>query len=66
MANVRAAGRVSVQVGHESIECAARVADADEVAAYWPSLVSIWPAYETHLSSSGERTLFVLEPIAAP
>lgn len=34
-----------------------------ETARYWPQLIVIWPAYEAHFQRSGQRTIFLLEPV---
>ena len=54
--------RVQVQIGRRSAAYVAREADAAEVARYWPRLVALWPAYDTHFARTGRRVLFVLEP----
>lgn len=65
VANVRAAGRVMVEIGGQRREVRAREADAEEVARYWPGFVRLWPTYDRHFRATGERTLFVLEPTEA-
>jgi deazaflavin-dependent oxidoreductase (nitroreductase family) len=59
--NLRASPVARVQVGREVGIYQAREADADEVERYWPRLVQVWPAYQTHYAHSGQRVLFVLE-----
>lgn len=66
VANVRAAGRVTVEIGSQRREVRAREAGVEEVARYWPGFVVLWPPYERHFAASGERTLFLLEPAGAP
>lgn len=53
VANVRAAGRVSVEVDGQTREMRARQADDREVAQYWPRFVGLWPPYERHVAASG-------------
>lgn len=60
--NLRAYPLARVQIGRRSATYLAREADAAEVARYWPRLVALWPAYDTHFSRTGHRVLFVLEP----
>lgn len=50
-----------VQMGRHVGMYRARTATDDEIARYWPRLVGIWPAYQTHFDRSGQRTLFILE-----
>ncbi len=61
--NLRAHPVVPVQVGREIGTYRAREATKEEVRRYWPRLVEIWPAYQTHYDKSGQRSLFVLEPV---
>jgi deazaflavin-dependent oxidoreductase (nitroreductase family) len=61
--NLRAHPVVPVQVGQEAGTYRARGATEEEVGRYWPRLVEIWPAYQTHYNKSGQRSLFVLEPV---
>jgi len=61
--NLRAHPVVPVQVGREIGTYRAREATEEEVGRYWPRLVEIWPAYQTHYDKSGQRSLFVLEPV---
>jgi hypothetical protein len=37
--------------------------DEREVQRYWPRLVELWPAYQVFFDQSGERSIFVLEPL---
>lgn len=61
--NLRAVPLASVQIRGEEIRCRARGATDGEVAAYWPSLIDIWPAYQRFVDQGGERSVFVLEPL---
>ena len=61
--NLRADPIASVQIGTVHKLCRAREANEAETERYWPQLVQIWPAYSTHYERSGNRTIFLLEPI---
>jgi deazaflavin-dependent oxidoreductase (nitroreductase family) len=60
--NLRAHPVARVQVGKATATYRARIAMEEELERYWPYLVAVWPAYETHYRRSGQRVLFVLEP----
>jgi deazaflavin-dependent oxidoreductase (nitroreductase family) len=60
--NLRAHPLVRVQIGREVRIYLAREATEEELGRYWPRLVEIRPAYQTHYNRSGQRILFVLEP----
>jgi hypothetical protein len=30
---------------------------------WWPHLVEVWPAFADHYDATGERAVFVLEPV---
>ncbi len=60
--NLRANPVARVQIGAEHMTLHARVANEAEIEQYWPRLIAMWPAYQTHYDRSGQRTLFVLEP----
>jgi hypothetical protein len=64
--NLRAQPVARVQLGQVCATYQAREATADEVAQYWPQLVRLWPAYQTHYDRSGQRSLFILEPVPPP
>ncbi|HEV2235055.1 MAG TPA: nitroreductase/quinone reductase family protein [Ktedonobacterales bacterium] len=64
--NLRANPLARVQIGSTSGTYHARAATEEEVARYWPQLVRIWPAYQTHYGRSGQRSIFILEPVALP
>jgi hypothetical protein len=55
-----------VQVGSVQETYQAREATEAEVERYWPRLVRIWPAYQTHFDRSGQRSIFILEPTIQP
>jgi deazaflavin-dependent oxidoreductase (nitroreductase family) len=61
--NLRATPIARVQIGTVHQLYRAREANAVEVEHYWPRLVKVWPAYKTHYERSGQRTIFMLEPI---
>jgi deazaflavin-dependent oxidoreductase (nitroreductase family) len=61
--NLRAHPVARVRTGSTSGMYRAREATAEEVARYWPHLVEIWPAYQTHYDRSGQRSIFILEPM---
>jgi deazaflavin-dependent oxidoreductase (nitroreductase family) len=64
--NLRAEPHARVQVGRRTTTATARPASEDELAAYWPQLTMIWPAYQAFYDKGGERSVFVLEPDAQP
>ena len=51
-----------VQLGRTKAQYSARTARTKEIELYWPFLVELWPAYETHRQRTGEYCVFVLEP----
>ena len=61
--NLRANPVARVQIGPVSGVYQAREASEAEVECYWPDLVKVWPAYQTHYDRSGQRLVFLLEPI---
>ena len=61
--NLRAHPVARVRTGSTSGMYHAREATTEEVARYWPQLVRIWLAYQTHFDRSSQRSIFVLEPI---
>jgi hypothetical protein len=52
-----------VQVGSARRTYQAREATDAEIVRYWPRLVRIWPAYQTHFDRSGHRSIFILDPV---
>jgi deazaflavin-dependent oxidoreductase (nitroreductase family) len=60
--NLRAHPVARVRTGSVSGAYHAREATAEEVARYWPQLIRIWPAYQTHFDRGGQRCIFILEP----
>ena len=61
--NLEAHPEALVQIGGERRRYRARAADAAETQRYWPRLLEFWPALETYRQRSGERHVFVLEPV---
>ncbi|NWF64842.1 MAG: nitroreductase family deazaflavin-dependent oxidoreductase [Chloroflexi bacterium] len=59
--NLRAHPTAKLQIGAEIVEYQAREATEMEIALYWPQLVRIWPAYQSHFEKSRQRAIFVLE-----
>jgi F420H(2)-dependent quinone reductase len=62
--NLRADPIARVQIGPVSGIYQACEASQAEVDRYWPQLVQLWPAYQTLYDKSGQRLVFVLEPIS--
>lgn len=61
--NLRANPIARVQIESERGSYHAREANQAEVERYWPQLVRVWPAYQTLYARSGQRVLFLLEPL---
>lgn len=61
--NLRANPLARVQIGSERSIYQARQASPAEVDRYWPQLVQVWPAYQTLYERSGQRLVFLLEPL---
>jgi len=61
--NLRAHPMAKVQIGRQIAEYRAREVNEAELEIYWPRLVEVWPAYQSHYEKSGKRAVFVLEPI---
>ena len=59
--NLRAHPIARVQIGGEIAEYRAREVSDAEMESYWPRLIALWPAYQTHFEKSGQRAVFVLE-----
>jgi deazaflavin-dependent oxidoreductase (nitroreductase family) len=63
--NLKADARARVQIGRETTEVVARVAEGEERERLWPFLEEKWPAYRTYRKRSGRDIMvFVLEPAA--
>lgn len=63
--NLRANASALIQVGPRVVRCRARELEGAELDHYWPQFVALWPVYEQHYRRSGQRSLFVLEPVGA-
>lgn len=63
--NLRADPLASVQIREQVLRCHARETSDNELAAYWPALTEIWPAYQRFFDAGGRRSVFVLEPMEA-
>jgi deazaflavin-dependent oxidoreductase (nitroreductase family) len=61
--NLGTAGSARIQAGGRTIEVSARPATEDEIGHWWPELVDVWPAFGEHYAATGERSIFVLDPI---
>lgn len=65
IANLRAAGRGRIQLGRQVIPVNAREIGGAEAAGWWSALIELWPAFADEYAATGERTLFVLEPVGS-
>lgn len=63
--NLRAIPTATVQLGPNVLRCRAREVVGPEVDSYWPRFVDLWPAYERLFRRSGQRCMFVLDPISS-
>jgi deazaflavin-dependent oxidoreductase (nitroreductase family) len=61
--NLRANPMARVQIGKVRGIYRAREASEAEVEHYWPQLVQVWPAYQAFYERSGQRLVFLLDPI---
>jgi deazaflavin-dependent oxidoreductase (nitroreductase family) len=61
--NLRAKARAAVKLGRHEAEVVARELDDAEAEMWWPQLVEEWPAFAEHFAATGERAVFVLEPV---
>ena len=61
--NLRANPIVKIQLDGDMREYSARDANEAEVEIYWARLVAMWAAYRSHFERSGQRSIFVLEPV---
>jgi len=61
--NLRAHPVARVQIGQDIAEYQAREVNEAEMERYWPQLLVLWPAYRSHFERSGQRAVFVLEPV---
>lgn len=62
--NLRARPGAQVQLGARTMTVTARevLAEEEEMARYWPRLVTLWPAYELFHGRGGRRSVFALDP----
>ncbi len=65
IANLRASGRARIRVRGRTMPVLAHELDESEVGRWWPSLTDRWPAFAAHYAATGERTAFILEPLAS-
>lgn len=61
--NLRANSIAQLQIGSEQRAYQAREASAEEIERYWPLLTEMWPAYQRHFARSGQRSIFIMEPL---
>lgn len=61
--NLRNDPAARIQLGRQRSRVMAREATTQELASYWPRLVRVWPAYAAFFEETGERSVFVLEPL---
>lgn len=62
VANLRAAGVARIRVGRRATSVVARELDDAQVETWWPVLNEVWPAFDEHFGTTGERSVFALEP----
>ncbi len=62
--NLRASGEGRIRVGGRTLPVRAREVDDAQVERWWSDLTAAWPAFAQHYAATGERTVFVLEPVA--
>jgi deazaflavin-dependent oxidoreductase (nitroreductase family) len=62
VANLLAAGGGQVKHRGATFQVSAAELGDDELDAWWPALVDVWPAFETHFAATRERTVFRLDP----
>jgi deazaflavin-dependent oxidoreductase (nitroreductase family) len=61
--NLEAAGQARIQHRERVMSVSARKVEDREAEQWWPALVDVWPAFAEEYAATGERTVFVLEPI---
>jgi len=61
--NLRTARQGRIKVRRQTIRVMAHELDEAETERWWPALIGVWPAFGEHYAATGERTVFVLEPI---
>ena len=62
--NIRANPTVYLQISKDRSRYRAYELSDSELLEYWPRLVELWPAYQSHFDKSGKRAVFVLEPLS--
>ena len=62
--NLEADPNAVVQLRGRSIRCRGRRLADEEAERHWPSLLEVWPAYETYRERTGTRYVFRLDPVA--
>lgn len=63
VANLREAGTARVKLGRAILEVTSRELDESDAERWWPQLIEVWPAFADHYAATGERAVFVLEPV---
>jgi deazaflavin-dependent oxidoreductase (nitroreductase family) len=63
--NLLANPEATVRIGRQAARYRSRPAGEEEITRYWPRLLEVWPALQTYMERSGERFVFVLEPVAS-
>ena len=61
--NLETSGHARIRVDGTTRHVVARRLDDSETDQAWPALVEVWPAFDQHFSATGERRVFVLEPL---
>ncbi len=61
--NLRASGFGMVRVRGEMLRVVAHELDDAQIELWWQELVEVWPAFGEHYAATGERAVFVLEPV---
>jgi deazaflavin-dependent oxidoreductase (nitroreductase family) len=61
--NLRSAGAGRIKLRGRVIDVMATELDEGSVDRWWPALVEKWPAFAEHYANTGDRSVFMLEPI---
>ena len=64
--NLRTAGTARIKLRGQTIGVRATELDETAAAVWWPLLAERWPAFAEHYAATGERSVFLLQPVAAP
>jgi deazaflavin-dependent oxidoreductase (nitroreductase family) len=59
--NLRSHPVVQAQIGSEVRQYQAREASEEELKRFWPQLIELWPAFQSHYKRGGHRSIFILE-----